>query len=216
MLTFKEDKTIKTYNVFLEEPEKAQEILKEVLETEQRTITSERHTDIYTGYGSPFFKRFEVNLIDGGIETVTRDPYDSPENSEWSLGDISWEKITYRAPYTLALAAEDFAFGPRRYSILLRESGRSNELIRVANNANLDELGLLLSCFDNNPDALDVFLRTHYPDLLYLRRYLKCIRLDQNGEYSLDSLTSTRELERATNNAEVAKKLNLTFKGRNN
>ncbi len=90
----------------------------------------------------------------------------------------------------------------------------------MVNNANIDELSQLLTCFDNNPDALNIFLRTYHPDLLYLRRYLECIRLEQTEELLLGSqiqeTTSTRVMERATSNTEVAKKLNLTFKGRNN
>ncbi len=118
MLSFKEESAIKIYKVHLDDPKKSQEILREILGTEQRERRQETYKDIYTNYGKSF-NNFEVNLIDNGIKTVSKYPYHPASYSDWTLGDITTETITYIAPYTLALGAENFALGPYNYSFLM-------------------------------------------------------------------------------------------------
>ena len=206
MISFKKEKTIDLYSIKGEDTKNAIAIIKEILNAEQVT-KSEKIGMIYTDYGN--YKKYKINYIEYGIEMIRNIP--DYEIQSCSKGTIVTTQYLYPAPYTLALAAQSFNFGSYNYSNILRKNNVGSSLVNVLHGAQLDELSLLLSCFNNNIEALNIFLKNYHPDLLYLRRYLECISFNKMMEYSLEDVNDEERVI-ATKNTEVVKKLNLALK----
>lgn len=210
MLSFKNENVISKYDVVLQNTEMASSIVNEILGQEEY-----RKTDvsgiIWTNYGK--FERTSVKLLEYGFEQERQ----SPESTlgEYSRGCITTYRFSYPAPYTLALAAQFFDFNRYcDYSGLLKRSDRAESLINVLHGTDLNEVSLLLSCFNNNPQALDTYLRNYHPDLLYLRRYLECVYFRKAEEYPLEAVDRRSDIEISSMNSQVVRKLSLPIEFR--
>lgn len=203
MLAFRNEDVISRYDVKIQDSDKAKAIINEILRQEKREITDVPGM-IWTNYGK--FDRSSVRLTEYGVEEERQ----SPDNilCEYSRGSIVTDEFIYPAPYTLALAAQSFVFGIFDYSRRLNRSNRAESLIKVLHGTALDDVSLLLSCFNNNPEALDTYLRNYHPDLLYLRRYLECVYLKKTEERPL-SYAIKQDIEISSMNSEVVRKLSL-------
>ena len=167
---------------------------------------------IWTNHGN--FDESVIKLCEYGFIWEVQ----SPEFlcSDYSPGSIYKDRYTYPAPYTLALAAQSFEFRKDfDYSKLLKQYDKAESLIDILHGTALDDVSLLLSCFNNNLEALDTYLRNYHPDLLYLRKYLECIYLSKTDEYPLEAIHREEDVKIPAMNSEVVRKLSLPIEFRN-
>ncbi len=203
MINFKNGNSISEYNIKVENSNKAISIIDEILSSEEKQKSS-TPSIIDTNYGN--YKKFSVNIIENGIETIKRIP--DYEMRSYSRGVIDVIKYIYNAPYTLSLASYSFNFGKYNYSHLLELSNKGSSLENVLHGANINELSKLLECFNNNLSMLNLFLKNYHPDLYYLRAYLECISFYKIREY----YSEDNRLDNVSKNTEVVRKLNLNLK----
>ena len=208
MLAFRNEDVISKYDVKIQDSDKAKGIINEILKQEKREKTDVPGM-IWTNYGK--FDRSSVRLTEYGFEEERQ----SPDSTlcEYSRGSIVTDEFIYPAPYTLALAAQSFNFGIFNYSERLRKSNKVESLINVLHGTVLDDVSLLLSCFDNNPEALDIYLRNYHPDILYLRRYLECVYFRKTEERPI-GYSIKPDIKNASMNSEVVRKLRLPMECR--
>ena len=204
MLSFKNKNVISKYDVVLKNPEMAGLIVTDILGKGKCEITDVPGM-IWTNYGK--FDRSLVKLTEYGFEEERQ----SPDSilCEYSRGNITTYSFLYPASYTLALAAQSFSFGSNNYSDLLKRTNRAESLIKVLHGRALDDVSLLLSCFNNNPEALNTYLKNYHPDILYLRRYLDCVYFRKAEEYPLENADMDTDVRISSMNSEVVRKLSL-------
>lgn len=206
MLTFKDGNIIRGYKIQLEDEKKAREVMEEIIskrEIDTHSMTIRAHT------GSEFSDFHAGDCYDlGRIVSERYEDY---------YPDIKCVKTTmkFSAPYTLAFASEALPTGVSYadYFSWLKKRQFVESLQRVIGDESIDDLSIMLSHFQNDPEIMSKFLAKYYPDLFYLRRYLECVSLHKTSEFMSNE---GRINEIAASNTETAQKLSLTFKGRDN
>lgn len=206
MLTFKDGNIIRGYKIQLEDEKKAREVMEEIIskrEIDTHSTTIRAHT------GSEFSDFHAGDCYDlGRIVSERYEDY---------YPDIKCVKTTmkFSAPYALAFASEALPTGVSYadYFSWLKKRQFVESLQRVIGDESIDDLSIMLSHFQNDPEIMSKFLAKYYPDLFYLRRYLECVSLHKTSEFMSNE---GRINEIAASNTETAQKLSLTFKGRDN
>lgn len=208
MLLFNDGKIVRGYKIQLEDEKKAREVLEEIIskrEVDTKSTTTRAHT------GAEYSDFHDGACYDLGRIVL--------ERHEDYYPDVKYVKTTvkFSAPYTLAFASETLPTGVSYtdYFSWLKKRQFVESLQRVIGDESIDDLSIMLSHFQNDPEIMSKFLAKHYPDLFYLRRYLECIRLSQIGEYPITDIEQEKA-DVASSNTETVQKLCLTFKGRDN
>lgn len=211
MMLFSSNGKIAEYQIRLTNEAKAKEIVSDILKQEK--ATEESHEGIVMVNDGDSREQDFLDIISDGVVRTHKWAYD---RQLYSRGTISTKRIVYPAAYTLSLAAQSIDFEPIDYCNALKARG-CDELTNVTHGVNVDDLGSLLSYFDNKVEALNLFLSLYHPDLLYLRKYLECVSFKKVSERPIDKynpgyFSSGEKIKLASDNTHAARTLKLTLR----
>lgn len=225
MLLFENDNVVSKYSIQLDDEKRAKDLVIEL--TQQKKVSSDSRVEmIWTRNGN--FERRSSSLTDDGIKFETLSPNSCM--GEYNRGAVYRTVVSYLAPFTLSVAARvlypQVCENVDNYSqeflarLKARAEWRDIQLDGVVPGVNIDQLSELLASFSGEGEAFQIFLKNYHPDLFYLREFMEYIRLIKSEEFYIPAegevvdRALSCQIDLAKKNSNVAKKLDLTFKGR--